>query len=154
MQNLAVAERELAESDETIRIEIAPEVVRPSQYFSANLSDASLQPEKRLMLAVLEDAVSDFQRHVVAQSAAGRATFRDAEAWIMREDHEWLFSFVNVCAVLGLDAAYVRTGLVRWRDEQRLRNSGVSPLARNPFRRMSGSRTRATLGAVGVRSEP
>ena len=46
----------------------------PLQFFDRFQIDASLQPEKRLMLAVLEDAVGTFQKYGVSsrQTAAAR----------------------------------------------------------------------------------
>ena len=52
--------------------ELEPEVVLPSQYFGSAMVDASLQPEKRLMLAVLEDAVGTFQKYVNARERNGQ----------------------------------------------------------------------------------
>ena len=43
---------------------------------------ARLQPEKRLMLAVLEDAVSDFQKYATATSGRGRRLFANADGWL------------------------------------------------------------------------
>jgi len=53
-------------------VELAPETVLPSQFFDRLQVDASLQPEKRLMLAVLEDAVGTFQKYVNVSSRYGR----------------------------------------------------------------------------------
>jgi hypothetical protein len=33
----------------------------------------------------------------------------------MQEDHAWLFSFDNICESLGINPAYMRDGLVRWK---------------------------------------
>ena len=33
----------------------------------------------------------------------------------MEEGSDWLFSFENICEVLGFDPQYVRQGLVRWK---------------------------------------
>ena len=51
--------------------ELEPEVLLPSQFYGRSALDASLQPEKRLMLAVMEDAVGTFQKYACAQ--IGRA---------------------------------------------------------------------------------
>jgi hypothetical protein len=36
---------------------------------------------------------------------------REAEAWFFSDDSRWLFSFVPVCAALGLEAGYIRKKL-------------------------------------------
>lgn len=78
----------------------------------------SLGPEKRLILAVLEEAIHCFQKYM---SAAGRrrgTLYRDAEEWIMEQNNDWPFSFENSCLALGLNPGYVRRGLLHWRDEK------------------------------------
>jgi hypothetical protein len=74
-------------------------------------------PESLLMFAVLEDAISCFQQYAWASSRCGKALFREAENWLMVEKSDRLFSFENVCEVLGLDPAYIRAGLMRWRSQ-------------------------------------
>ena len=64
------------------------------------------------MRAVLEDAVHCFQR---TQGSEAARLAKDAESWLFADDQHWPFSFVNICAVLGLDVEYIRLGLQRWR---------------------------------------
>src|SRR5262245_43941653 len=65
-------------------VELEPESVLPSQYFSQAAVDASLQPEKRLMLAVLEDAVGTFQKYVNARDRSAQKLFAEVEDWYVR----------------------------------------------------------------------
>lgn len=68
-----------------------------------------LGPEKTLMLAVLEDAVTYFRK----PSRARRVKYREEEeAWFLGEDSDWLFSFVSICDALGLDAKSIRNELL------------------------------------------
>ena len=92
-----------------------PDTLLPAQYLETFRRKAPLEPEKRLMLSVLEDAVACFQKHLFSRDPRGRALFRDAEEWIVEEGSDWLFSFENICEVLGLDPQYVRQGLLRWK---------------------------------------
>jgi len=39
----------------------------------------------------------------------------DAEGWIESPDTTWIFSYQNICDVLGIDAAYLRKGLRVWK---------------------------------------
>jgi hypothetical protein len=64
------------------------------------------------MRAVLEDAVSCFQR---ASDINTDRVAKDAERWLFDDDVRWPFSFLNICAVLGINAEYLRLGLKRWR---------------------------------------
>lgn len=120
-----------------------PDTLLPSQFFRGDPGGVSAQPEKRLMLAVLEDAFGTLQRHAAARTGAGQQHFADVEAWIAADDAQWPFSFLNICHAVGLEPAYLRAGLRRWRDRLRTASDGPSIVIRSPFRHTSGSRTRA-----------
>jgi hypothetical protein len=79
-------------------------------------------PEHRLMLAVLEQAVTAIQRGARSAVAHRREAYREALGWVTTTDHRWPVSFVAVCGYLGLDPACIRTGLARW-----LRSGGAAP---------------------------
>lgn len=93
-----------------------PDTLIPAQYLDTYRRKTHLEPEKRLMLSVLEDAIACFQKYVLARDGKGREMFREAEEWISAEESEWLFSFDSVCEALGFNPAYVRAGLVRWKE--------------------------------------
>lgn len=79
---------------------------------SVSADPTTLQPERLLMLAILEDAFHVWTgavRSLEAQSASARARER---AWIMSNDVTWPFSFVNVCHVLDLDVGRLRARLL------------------------------------------
>ena len=95
----------------------------------------SLEPEMALMLAVLEDAISCFQRYVLAQGGKERRQFREAEKWIMEKDNEWLFSFENICEALGLSPRFVRKGLLRWKLKRLAKKRGAQILPFDAKRR-------------------
>jgi hypothetical protein len=73
--------------------------------------------EYRLLWALLEDAIHCFQRHSRDRSQRARRLAHDAEAWIFSDDRSWPVAFLNVCAVLDLNAEYIREGLCRWRQQ-------------------------------------
>jgi hypothetical protein len=72
--------------------------------------------EERLMLAVLESAVEDFQRFVLARSTAGKKLFLQAEEWFLDTDSEEAFSFRSICETLGLHPDHIRKGLIVWKE--------------------------------------
>jgi len=88
-----------------------PDTLLGSQYFDRVRQRAAHEGERQLMVAVLEDAVHTYLRYARATDPAQQALFRDAEAWIEDRDQSAFYSFENVCAVLDLDAAYIRRGL-------------------------------------------
>jgi hypothetical protein len=66
------------------------------------------------MAMILEDAVVCFQRFAGARTNPDLKEFRDAERWLFSAEKDWLFSFENICACLGLDPMYIRSGLRLW----------------------------------------
>ena len=74
--------------------------------------------EERLMLAVLESAVEDFQKYVFAQDKRGKELFQQAEEWILETGSSSFFSFENICAHLQLAPDYVRRGFLCWKETQ------------------------------------
>ena len=113
--------------------------------------DASrLQPERRLMLAVLEDAVLAYQRFASATTRAGARAFLEAQSWIENDDVMWPVAYRNVCDALGLDADALRGGLRAWRTRARSLSADERAHLRRPFRRASGTRTRVLARAQGV----
>ena len=91
--------------------------------------------EERLMLAVLANAIEDFQKYVLATDRRGQELFQEAEEWILETDSPSFFSFESICAHLQLDPDYVRRGFIRWKEARR---SGASTQfqRRQPPRRM------------------
>jgi hypothetical protein len=83
--------------------------------------DGPETPERRLLLAVLEDAVGTYQRYALASDRKGQTLFREVRAWFDSPDDMHLYSFLAICEVVGLDAASVRRGLEQWADAQRAR---------------------------------
>jgi hypothetical protein len=77
--------------------------------------------EKRLMLAVLENATEDFQKYALATDARGKQLFQAAQDWIFDTDDPSFFSFESICQHLHLDPEYMRHGFMRWKSA-RLRN--------------------------------
>lgn len=92
-----------------------PDILIGAQYETTQRRRFHLEPERVLMLAVLQDAVLCFQEHVAATCKRKQMLHRDAEEWISGTDRSYLFSFENICDALGYDAEYMRHGLARWK---------------------------------------
>ena len=67
------------------------------------------------MFAVLLDAVECFQKYPFLHDEYANRLFRETENWILDNDREWLFSFINICDALTIDPQYLRKGLLRWK---------------------------------------
>jgi hypothetical protein len=59
------------------------------QFFEGRSKNQALEPIKRLMLAVLTDAVRCYQVGADAQKISCRRAFREAEEWLFRTNAEW-----------------------------------------------------------------
>jgi len=94
-----------------------------------------LRPQEGLLVAVLEQAVGIFQRYALAPDGADRLLFANIDAWFASDDTDYPFAFVSICDVLGLDVAYVRSGLRQWRESQQEALGGKPYVSRFPFRR-------------------
>jgi len=97
----------------------------PQRYFDTYRRSEYLEPEKALLLAILEDAIHSYRKFASARNRAAREQFREAEEWLMGGGDGWVFAFDNVCELLGLDPEYVRRGL---------RESAARPSAENSDR--------------------
>jgi hypothetical protein len=63
------------------------------------------------MYAVLEDALLCFQEKFAGMSYAQRCRAQEAARWFFSDDRHSPYSFVNICAWLGLDPQDIRSKL-------------------------------------------
>jgi hypothetical protein len=78
-----------------------------------------LQPERTLLLAILEDGVRCYQENIYASGGKRRTLFEEARDWLFSDDTEWFCSFVSVCTLLNLEPNYIRRGLRQWESRAR-----------------------------------
>jgi hypothetical protein len=124
---------------------VESDLILPVQFLPRSIAT----PEKRLLLAVLEEAVGTYQRYASARRLDGRerAVLADVEAWFASVDSRQLYSFVGICDALGLEATHVRSGLGLWLDSHGApKHEGY----RFPFRRVNGVRHQANGRAPGL----
>jgi hypothetical protein len=75
----------------------------------------AVRAERRLMVAILADAIGCFQKNLLARNGKRRRLFLEAEEWIRSEDVVWPFSFRNICDMLGVDADALRAEADGWK---------------------------------------
>ena len=85
-----------------------PDVVLPSQYFLTRRHQA---PEKRLMIAVLHDALDCLDKYRFATDKHDRRLFHETKEWFLSEEADWPYAFESICSVLDLDSTAVRQRL-------------------------------------------
>jgi len=128
-----------------------PDTLLPEQYLDTYRRKLHLEPEKKLMLAILEDGIACFQKYVFARDGKGKALFREAETWVEDIGGEAVFAFDSVCESLALDPDYVRRGMRTWKAQALAQQSQAkvvqltprprpglrtNPLARRPSQRL------------------
>lgn len=77
-----------------------------------------LEPEKELMLAVLEQAIDYFQTNILKKTRKQENLFQEAEAWIIDDNDHWLFSFDIICETLDISPSFLRSRLLDWKRSQ------------------------------------
>ncbi len=97
-----------------------PDELASHEYQKTFKRTIPFDPGKRLLLAVLEDAIICFQKYFHAQDAKQRRLYEEAASWIFARGDDREFSFENICETWGLGADYLRMGLLNWRDQWNL----------------------------------
>jgi hypothetical protein len=85
------------------------DIILPSQHFVPHHGRRA--PERRLMIAVLQDAIECIEKHRLARGGPRQRLFNEVAQWLLSEQTDWLYSFERICEVLDLDANAVRRQL-------------------------------------------
>jgi hypothetical protein len=92
---------------------LEPDVFLPSQFYGSAGLSRKLEGEKRLMIAILKDAVECLEKYRGARNSSGRIHYQNAIEWVRDTGTDWLFSFTNICDLLGFDPDYMREVLLK-----------------------------------------
>jgi hypothetical protein len=110
----------MAENAFAITIENSDDALVGLQYLDTFRRSEHLEPEKSLLAAILEDAVQEYRKYGQADDPKSKSRFHEVEEWFDRRDKDWIFSFENVCELLGIDPAYIRRRLHETPQEDKL----------------------------------
>jgi hypothetical protein len=95
------------------------DVLMPAQFFPPALdSPAQWNGARRLLFAVLQDAVACWFRYRHASSTRQRQLFRETYKWFWAKEQDRLYAFECICAHLNLDPEHIRRGLLRWQSTE------------------------------------
>jgi len=100
------------------------DAVLASQFFTP--PTALPDPERALMVAVLEDGVRCFLNYYRAADRKQRILYEEARAWLLSAQRTGLYAFENVCDVLGVEPGYLRRQLLARRDERHAHGTPVA----------------------------
>ena len=81
-------ERENTGPEERLAELFQPDTLMPSQFFDRMRRRTEYEGERRLLIAVLEDAVDVYRKQAGARDVRGQEMFREAEEWIERLTEE------------------------------------------------------------------
>jgi hypothetical protein len=88
---------------------LQPEGVMPVQFYGPRREGEQVEGVKRLMCAILEDALRRFERNLGARAVVRYREFREVENWLFGDtESEGPFSFENVCDALSVDPSRLR----------------------------------------------
>ncbi len=92
---------------------LEPDIFLPSQFYGNGGLSRILEGEKRLMIAILKDAVECLEKYRGARSGMGKVSYQSAIEWVEDSVTDWLYSFTNICDLLGFDPHYLREQLLK-----------------------------------------
>ena len=105
--------------DDRIGSLFQPDTLLGEDYAANFRRKIPLEPERTLLLAVLEDGIRCFQENLFAVNGKRRTLFDEAKEWLFSDDANWFCSFVSICTMLNLEPNYIRRGLREWEARER-----------------------------------
>jgi hypothetical protein len=112
--------------EQTRRLFGEPDVLAVHEYLSVYQYRPALTPERRLLAAILRDAIDSYMRYCSAKSRREKKMLQETEEWFFGSDEEGVFSFENVCEILKLSPGYIRRGLLHYKQGQSQNGSSRS----------------------------
>jgi hypothetical protein len=95
-----------------------PDVLCVHEYLYVYQCRPAETPERRLLAAVLRDAIDCYLRDCCAKNRYRKRSFREAEEWFFKSNDEGIFSLDSVCGILNLDPGYIRRSLLRYKEKE------------------------------------
>ena len=68
--------------------------------------------ERALLSALLFDGIQAFLTHGLEGARGSKRRYAEALAWVTHRDSDYVFSYESVCEALGVDAKWLRKGLL------------------------------------------
>lgn len=91
--------------------------VVPEQFFVSQRR-STVHGERRLLLAVLEEAIDCYCKTCGSGDTRSRNLYREADKWLFSNDRTQCFAFGNICDVLDLDSSSIRHALLAWKADR------------------------------------
>jgi hypothetical protein len=104
-------------SQEEAKLLRQPDVLCIDEYLHVYRARPAETPERRLLSAILSDAIDCYIRDCCAPNRHKKSSFREAEEWFFSVDDYGVFSFEYVCDALRIEPGYIRRGLVSYKQQ-------------------------------------
>jgi hypothetical protein len=117
--------------EESLPGKFEPDTLLPTQYYEIMRRRHSLEGERKLMFAVLEDAVECYLKNMNARPRKQRILFYEAQNWMYAKHKVGLFAFETLCEALGIEPVILREAL---ESRRRMGQAGSIRLSNHPRR--------------------
>src|SRR3972149_1433474 len=84
--------------DDRIGSMFQPDTLLGEDYAANFRRKIPLEPERTLLLSVLEDGIRCFQENLFAVSGKRRTLFDEAKEWLFSDGANWVCSFASFCS--------------------------------------------------------
>ena len=98
-------------TDSTTISQFTSHLATSGTYRETLLRSRSVEPERKLMIAILKDAFLKYKKHRRSYDRV----FRDASQWFFESNVDHVFSFEHICWILGLSSNRIRRHLLALR---------------------------------------
>ena len=106
---------------ESFASQFEPDTLLPVQYYELMRRRNILEGERKLMFAVLEDAIDCYLKNMNAKGRRRRILFYEVQNWMNARNRAGLFSYETLCETLEVDPNGLRAALERrFRHYQRM----------------------------------
>jgi len=120
-------------SQEEARLFRQPDVLCVDEYLHVYQGRPAETPERRLVAAILRDAIDCYLRDCFTKNRHKKRSFREAEEWFFKSDDYGVFSLENICGILNIDPGYIRRSLLQHEQQ----NSANADARANPELRLA-----------------
>jgi hypothetical protein len=94
-----------------------PDVLCVDEYLHVYQGRPVETPERRLVAAILRDAIDCYLRDCFTKNRHKKRSFREAEEWFFHSEDYGVFSLENVCGILNIDPGYIRRSLLQYQQQ-------------------------------------
>ncbi len=105
-------EGSLSNQEQAQRLFGQPDVLVVNEFLDVYRNRPALTAERRLAAAVLRDAIDCYLRFCFVKKGRGKRIFQETEQWFFSGEEDGVFTFENLCEILGLTPGYIRRGLL------------------------------------------